>query len=254
MLMILWDMCGKDETCLLEQDQKPGRRMCSPLHLAAAAGHLRCVEFLCQSPLLRTTPDAVGDLPIIHALENGHMAVVDYLVEKFPSEVPPTLIKSAINCKRNKLAERLCQCMVDRKEVIAECRPLTFAVEFGNFHMAEYILKQYYAKNKISEEPWCNDVSDALRALLCSNALPADKKARFVMAFQVAGFKVSMVNVVRMVSDKSLAASICNSLRHPANQPSAKIVSENSLGVRRPNYWMMSFALLMNFAFDLFTD
>ncbi|KAK5973032.1 hypothetical protein GCK32_006983 [Trichostrongylus colubriformis] len=219
MLMKLWEMCGKDEAFLAEKDQKPGKRMCSPLHLAAAAGHLRCVQFLCQSQMLRTLPDAVGDLPITYALENGHMAIVEYLMGTFPSEVPPTLIKSAINCKRNQIAKRLFHGIMVHKEIIASCKPLTFAVEVGNFHMAEYILKQYYAENKISEEPWSIDVSDALRAVLCSNALPADKKGTFVMAFQLAGVKVSMVNVVKMVSDKALAATICNSLRDPANQP-----------------------------------
>ncbi|KAJ1357410.1 hypothetical protein KIN20_015551, partial [Parelaphostrongylus tenuis] len=68
----LWEMCGKDETCLVEQPRK-GKRMCSPLHLAAAAGHLNCVEFLCKIPMLHITPDAVGDLPLLHAVENGHL-------------------------------------------------------------------------------------------------------------------------------------------------------------------------------------
>uniref|UniRef100_A0A7I4YP88 ANK_REP_REGION domain-containing protein n=1 Tax=Haemonchus contortus TaxID=6289 RepID=A0A7I4YP88_HAECO len=219
MLLWLWDMCGRDESCLVEQDQKPGKRMSSPLHSAAAAGHLRCVEFLCQSQVLRMTPDAVGDLPIIYALENGHMAIVEYLIEKYPTEVPYTAMKSAINCKRNKLAKQLFHQMLYQKEIIADSKPLTFAVEVGNFHMAEYILKQYSAKGKVSEQPWCNDISDGLRAVLCSSALSPDKKGKFVMAFQLAGFRVSMVNVVKTVSDKAFAAMICNSLRHKVNQP-----------------------------------
>ncbi|KAK6060470.1 ankyrin repeat protein [Cooperia oncophora] len=278
MLMRLWKMCGEDESYLLDHDQKPGKRMCSPLHLAAAAGHLRCVQFLCQSQPLRIQPDAVGDLPLIYALENGHMKpepairrdtqltgfrelpakllcrqystsvrkiqtnstafsllaltfqeIVHYLMEAFPAEVPPTAIKSAINCKRNKLARDLFHRIMERKDIIAECKPLTFAVEVGNFHMAEHILRQYAGNNKgsdyflqVSEEPWCSDVSDALRAVLCSGALNAEKKAKFVIAFQLAGFKVSMVNVVRMVNDKTLTATICNSLRHPANQPQSQ--------------------------------
>ncbi|VDO86955.1 unnamed protein product [Haemonchus placei] len=149
MLLWLWDMCGRDESCLVEQDQKPGKRMSSPLHLAAAAGHLRCVEFLCQSQVLRMTPDAVGDLPIIYALENGHMAIVEYLMEKYPTEVPYTAMKSAINCKRNKLAKQLFHQMLYQKEIIIDSKPLTFAVEVGNFHMAEYILKQYSATGKV---------------------------------------------------------------------------------------------------------
>ncbi|RCN30246.1 hypothetical protein ANCCAN_23984 [Ancylostoma caninum] len=235
MLGELWQMCGRDLNLVTEQDPE-SQGICTPLHVAAAAGQLRAVQFLCcLGEGLRTKPDAAGDLPLTYAIENGHMAIVDFLMKTYRTEVRHTVIRSAIACKRNRLAKLIFHDMLNLREVIDEVRPLKFAVDVENFHCAEYFLKQYMNEKKASslrkffsrfysgsfqvgEWPWANDISEALEAVLRCRTLSPEQKTKFVIAFQLAGVKISMVNVLKIVTDKPVAALICNSLRNTSNQ------------------------------------
>ncbi|EYC46297.1 hypothetical protein Y032_0402g809 [Ancylostoma ceylanicum] len=219
MLGELWEMCGRDLNLVTEQNAE-SQGICTPLHVAAAAGQLRAVQFLCYlGEGLRTKPDAAGDLPLTYAIENGHMAVVDFLMKTFRTEVRHTVIRSAIACKRNRLAKQIFHDMLDLREVIDEVRPLKFAVDVENFHCAEYFLKQYMNEKKVTEWPWANDISEALEAVLRCRTLTPEQKTKFVVAFQLAGVKISMVNILKIVTDRPVAALICNSLRSSSNQP-----------------------------------
>ncbi|RCN46236.1 ankyrin repeat protein, partial [Ancylostoma caninum] len=208
MLGELWQMCGRDLNLVTEQDPE-SQGICTPLHVAAAAGQLRAVQFLCcLGEGLRTKPDAAGDLPLTYAIENGHMAIVDFLMKTYRTEVRHTVIRSAIACKRNKLAKLIFHDMLNLREVIDEVRPLKFAVDVENFHCAEYFLKQYMNEKKASslrrfsrrfytglspcqvgEWPWANDISEALEAVLRCRTLSPEQKTKFVIAFQLAGVK-----------------------------------------------------------------
>ncbi|VDL75674.1 unnamed protein product [Nippostrongylus brasiliensis] len=190
MLHRLWLMCGERQECIVETCTTAGRKMCTPLHIACAAGHLSCVQFLCLNQELRKTMDSVGDLPIVYAIENGHTAITKYFIESFPAEIPHAVIKSAINCRNNHLAKLFLHDMLNLAERIVEIKPMKFAVEVGNFHMAEYILRLYVGYKKVCETPWLDDVQEALRAVLCCNTLAPKEKAKFVVAFQLAGVKV----------------------------------------------------------------
>ncbi|ETN76943.1 hypothetical protein NECAME_00468 [Necator americanus] len=194
------------------------------------------VQFLCHmGEALRTKPDAAGDLPLTYAIENGHMAIAEFLMKTFPHEVNHTVIRSAIACKRNyefrglisaqidlcysRVAKILFHDMLDLKEVIDDIRPLKFAVDTENFHCAEYFLRQYMLEKKIIESPWQNDVGEALDSVLRCRTLSPEMKTKFVIAFQLAGVKISMVKVLKTVSDRTVASLICNSLRNTSNQP-----------------------------------
>ncbi|VDO28026.1 unnamed protein product [Heligmosomoides polygyrus] len=75
MLRKLWTLCGENHACLHESESERCRRRCTPLHVAAAAGHLTCVQHLCVDDYLRKTQDCVGDLPLNYAIENGHLVI-----------------------------------------------------------------------------------------------------------------------------------------------------------------------------------
>ncbi|CAJ0602378.1 unnamed protein product [Cylicocyclus nassatus] len=218
MLTELYEMCRRNVTYIVEQDKE--RPMQTPLHVAAAAGHLRAVQYICTwGEFVRTKPDAVGDLPLTYAIENGHMAIADWLMHTYPNEINPTVIRSAVACKRNRLAKQIFDKLLHFDEIIDKIKPLNFAVEVENFHCAEYFLKQYMIAKKVNTAPWSEDVAQALHNVLQCRSLPADKKTKFVIAFQLAGVKISMVNIIKIVKDKSVAALICNSLRNSFNQP-----------------------------------
>ncbi|KAK6746546.1 hypothetical protein RB195_000054 [Necator americanus] len=219
MLNELWEMSGRNVDLVTEQEAEM-KGNCTPLHVAAAAGQLRAVQFLCHmGEALRTKPDAAGDLPLTYAIENGHMAIAEFLMKTFPHEVNHTVIRSAIACKRNRVAKILFHDMLDLKEVIDDIRPLKFAVDTENFHCAEYFLRQYMLEKKINESPWQNDVGEALDSVLRCRTLSPEMKTKFVIAFQLAGVKISMVKVLKTVSDRTVASLICNSLRNNSNQP-----------------------------------
>ncbi|KJH47975.1 ankyrin repeat protein [Dictyocaulus viviparus] len=218
MLIRLWDICGKN-TAHLTEAITSCKTMSSPLHVAAAAGHMRCVQFLCQNETLRTLPDAIGDLPLSYAIDNNHLAIVDFLMKTFPNEISNNAIRSTIACKHNKLAKYLLTYAINSEDFIRNVEPVKFSVGVGNFHIAEYVLKQYMCRNKVNTPPWSVDVYEALSEVLVCKLLDPIKKTRFVIAFQLAGVKVSMVNVVKLVNDKFVAATICNSLKHNFNQP-----------------------------------
>ncbi|VDM74787.1 unnamed protein product [Strongylus vulgaris] len=72
MLIELYELCKRNLNLVVEQN--PERSQQTPLHVAAAAGHLRAVQYMCTwGESLRTKPDAAGDLPVTYAIENGHM-------------------------------------------------------------------------------------------------------------------------------------------------------------------------------------
>ncbi|KHJ96456.1 hypothetical protein OESDEN_03576, partial [Oesophagostomum dentatum] len=199
MLTELFEMCGKNPNLMVEQNVGSDKFLQSPLHVAAAAGHLRAVQYLCLfGEAFRTLPDGAGDLPLTHAIENGHMAIVDYLMKTYPQEVRYPIIRSAIACKRNRVAKCMFDKMLDLKEVIDDVRPLKFAVDVENFHCAEYFLKSYMNTRKVDLPPWSFDVMEALDSVLRCKSLPPEKKAKFVVAFQLAGVKVTCTNLEKV--------------------------------------------------------
>ncbi|VDO43037.1 unnamed protein product, partial [Heligmosomoides polygyrus] len=66
------------------------------------------------------------------------------------------------------MAKMLFHIMMEMKTVIEAVKPMKVAVETGNFHMAEYILKQYMLNHKVSEKPWSEDIEEALQEVLRS--------------------------------------------------------------------------------------
>ena len=64
----------------------------TPLHLAAAEGHLAVVQYLSDHGVLLTPRDRWGNTPLDEARANNHEQIVRFLEERIANSTEKTLV------------------------------------------------------------------------------------------------------------------------------------------------------------------
>jgi len=113
----------------------------TPIHAAAATGHLLLLTKFQEKTLDKHPKDIKGCTPLYYAAQNGHLEVCEYLIQKFEDNNSAEIVgKTPLH-------------MFARNGHLKDCTPLHRAAGFGHGSVEIYMLLSNHLTNKNPSSP-----------------------------------------------------------------------------------------------------